>query len=270
MHTGNAVVGVDAARYRIDRPARLGSAVVSVLIERIAGGEFPPGSVLPPEPELAAEFAVSRTVVREALKGIEDKGIANIQQGKGTTVRDVEYWDLLDEQVLGAVLDHDASLSVLADLVALRRAVESELGALAAGRITDEELDELRETMAGMDAACDDPAQYGRLEYRFHGLIMAASGNLVGRAVMAAVGKHMQLGTRWIDAVPNAPKVDVAHPGHREIFHQISRRNPTGTARAMRDHLTTCWAWVEEERDRTARAADHQPRTTSSRAATAR
>src|ERR1044071_9902137 len=59
--------------HRVIRPARLANAVVERLLLRILEGEFPPGTDLPPEAALAAEFAVSRTILREALKALEEK-----------------------------------------------------------------------------------------------------------------------------------------------------------------------------------------------------
>lgn len=237
--------GAPSPRYHIERPARLGSAVVSVLIDRIAGGEFPAGSVLPPEPELAAEFGVSRTVMREALKGIEERGLARIQQGKGTSVLGVESWDVLDDQVLGALLGHDTGFSVLGDLVDVRAALESAMAALAAQRITDEQLRELRSTIVLMDEAYEHPTDYRRIEQGFHCLIMEASGNVVGRAIITSIVRHMQFGDHpWTHAMPRSVNLGVAHAGHHEIHRQIARRDPTGTARAMRAHIRTCWSWV--------------------------
>ncbi len=232
-------------QYRIDRPARLGSAVVSVLIDRIAGGEFPAGSALPPEPELAAEFGVSRTVVREALKGIEEKGVARIQQGKGTTVLSVGSWDVLDDEVLGALLGHDTGFSVLGDLVDVRAALESEMAALAAQRITESQLRELRSVLVLLDQACDRPEDYRRIEQRFHGLLMEASGNIIGRAIIASIVRHMQFGDHpWTRAMPRSVNLGVAHAGHHEIYRWVAEGDPAGTAEAMKAHIRTCWAWV--------------------------
>lgn len=239
-----------ASEYRIERPARLGSAVVSVLVDRIAGGEFPPGSVLPPEPELAAEFGVSRTVIREALKGIEEKGVARIQQGRGTTVLDMSRWNVLDDEVLAAMLRHDDSFSVLSDLVQVRASLESGMGALAARRITDDQIAELKALLDRMDTLVGTHEEYGPVEHQFHMLIIEASGNLIGNAVTSAIGKHLRLGgRRWISDVPHRERLKVVHAGHHEIYRQIAHRNASGAAKAVFDHIRTSWAWVERERD---------------------
>ncbi|MBO1074414.1 GntR family transcriptional regulator [Roseomonas marmotae] len=72
-------------RERLDaRP--LYQQVESVLIDRIAGGEWPPGHALPAEPELAAELGVSQGTVRKALAELERRNLIERRQGRGTTV----------------------------------------------------------------------------------------------------------------------------------------------------------------------------------------
>ena len=68
------------------RPTTLGVAVLQTLIDNIVGGELAPGTTLPTNPELCVAFGVSRTVVRESLKLLEEKGLIRVRQGQGTTV----------------------------------------------------------------------------------------------------------------------------------------------------------------------------------------
>src|SRR5947209_6052906 len=77
------------------RPARLAIPVVAALVDRIVGGAIPPGALLPPEPVLCASFGVSRSVIREGVKMLEEKGLARARQGQGTTVAPADEWNLL-------------------------------------------------------------------------------------------------------------------------------------------------------------------------------
>ena len=70
----------------VRRPASLGKALTGELVERIVRGVHPPGSSLPPEPVLCETFSVSRTVVREAVKILQEKGLVQVRQGAGTMV----------------------------------------------------------------------------------------------------------------------------------------------------------------------------------------
>ena len=60
-------------------------------------------AALPPEGVLCAQYAVSRTVVREATMALIEKGLVESQQGRGTIVRSRDHWNLLDPLVLGAL-----------------------------------------------------------------------------------------------------------------------------------------------------------------------
>jgi GntR family galactonate operon transcriptional repressor len=93
------------------RPARLATAVVEHLVDRIVAGDLPTGSALPTERALCEMFSVSRTVIREAVKSLEGMRLVRAQQGLGTRVRDVVDWDGLNPVVLTASVRHDAERS---------------------------------------------------------------------------------------------------------------------------------------------------------------
>jgi hypothetical protein len=116
------------------RPARLGTAVTDALVERIVSGDLGPGTLLPTEPRLCEAFSVSRTVIREAVKILEQKGLVRIKQGQGTTVAKPDEWNLLDPVVLEASVRHDKDLRILDDLVEVRRVLESDMAGQAAER----------------------------------------------------------------------------------------------------------------------------------------
>src|SRR5438045_3520084 len=121
---------------------RRASHVVEELAERIVSGQIPDGAFLPPEPALVAEFGFSRTVIREALKVLEERGLVRIVHGRGTIVQPRETWQLLDPLVIRLALAHDDDLTLLHHLAEVRRILEREMARLAAERVTDEELAE--------------------------------------------------------------------------------------------------------------------------------
>src|SRR5215470_3571035 len=82
---------------------RLHQAVAEQLRDAILDGRFPAGAKLPPERELAVEFAVNRTSVREAIKTLEGLGLVTVRQGDGATVRPLVEASL---DVLGAMIFH--------------------------------------------------------------------------------------------------------------------------------------------------------------------
>ncbi|MET0860228.1 MAG: GntR family transcriptional regulator, partial [Microbacterium sp.] len=100
--------------------ARLGVAVVHDLVSAIVTGEVAPGESLPPEGDLSAHFGVSRTVIRESVKRIEEKGLVTVVQGRGTRVQPSTSWNILDPVVLSVLLENDSSLGVLDELATVR------------------------------------------------------------------------------------------------------------------------------------------------------
>src|SRR6266540_177426 len=74
---------------------RLSDGVVSDLVREIISGRLPPGSTLPPEPELVATYGISKVVVRESILLLQSLGLVIVQQGKRTVVSDEGEWVVL-------------------------------------------------------------------------------------------------------------------------------------------------------------------------------
>ena len=73
--------------------SRLHRQLMRVLIADIACGSLALGDKLPREADLAAQFSVSRGVAREAIRGLEERGLVDVKHGRGATVNPEERWD---------------------------------------------------------------------------------------------------------------------------------------------------------------------------------
>ncbi len=129
------------------RPARFAAVVVEELAQQIISGALAEDDVLPNEPALCEQFGFSRTVIREGLKLLEERGLVRVEQGRGTTVQPRDAWNLLDPVLLRMALEYDRDLSLLNDLIVVRRVLEREMARAAASRLTDDELAELAENV---------------------------------------------------------------------------------------------------------------------------
>src|SRR6188474_520570 len=127
------------------RAARLGVAVVGDLVTAIVTGEVAPGDILPAEGVLSQQFAVSRTVIRESVKRLQEKGLVTVSQGRGTIVNEPTQWNVLDPDVLSALVDHDETLVVLDELAIVRGSLEATMARAASARQTPERSAALRE-----------------------------------------------------------------------------------------------------------------------------
>jgi DNA-binding FadR family transcriptional regulator len=151
--------------------------IANTIGERIVGGALPPGTVLPTEVELCANFAVSRSVVREAFRLLEAKRLILSRQKVGTLVRPRQDWNMLDPQVLAWHL-HGAPTDEFVDgLFEVRKIVEPAAAALAADRRPPEAVERIGQALAQMFRFQDGSGDLIGADLRFHQAILDATGN---------------------------------------------------------------------------------------------
>jgi DNA-binding FadR family transcriptional regulator len=222
------------------RPVNLVTAVTAELVQRIVRGVHPPGTPMPPEPALCETFSVSRTVVREAVKILQEKGLVQVRQGTGTMVTPPTMWNMLDELVLAASIAEDEGLAILDDLVVTRRLLESDMANVAARVATDEAIDRLRALVDRMDGLVDDHVTYAEHDRAFHDVIMQASGNRLARAVVRALESQVVNTARYMGQ-PDRDLCVASNRGHRSIYERVAAHDPDGAAKAMFTHITEAW-----------------------------
>ena len=196
----------------------MASVVVEDIAHRILGGGLPEGAVLPTEPALGEEFGFSRSVIREGLKLLEERGLVRVEQGRGTTVQGRDAWNLLDPTVLRIALAYDHDMVLLDDLIAVRRLLEREMARAAATRLSEDELAALAENVNRMATSIGDYEQFRSLDFAFHAAIMQASGSEIGRTIVRTI--HMNAGH--------------AHPAQRARRAGIARVHARGASRHSR------------------------------------
>jgi DNA-binding FadR family transcriptional regulator len=238
------------------RPTGLSHAVATELVERIVAGTYPPGSLLPTEPVLCETFSVSRTVVRESVKMLQEKGLVRVRQGSGTAIADPDSWNLLDEQVLAASIGAEEDSAILDDLVVTRRLLEADMAFVAARTIGADDLARLGELVELMDTLVADWTRYIRRDKEFHDVVMRASGNRIARGVVRSLESQAAEAARYVGR-PDAHGCAASNRGHREVYDRIAAGDATGAAAAMDRHITG--AWLARRAD--GRGADRLDRT---------
>jgi DNA-binding FadR family transcriptional regulator len=229
------------------RPARLSVVVVTDLVDGIVSGDYPSGGLLPPEPALCQSFGVSRSVVREALKVLQEKGLVTVHQGQGTVVTYPEEWNLLDPVILASLVRQHGPRDVLDDLLVVRAALEAGMAARAACVRTDEDLARLHVLREGLAGAMEDARRYIALDMQFHDELMRISRNRLARAVVDAIHRQARSSPGYTDA--DAEDIRLTQRGHLAILEQIEVGDQKGAATAMREHIMTMW---RRKRDRSA------------------
>lgn len=229
------------------RPTRLSVVVINDLVDRIVRGDYLSGHLLPPELALCQAFDVSRSVVREAVKALEEKGLVRARQGHGTTITSPDEWNVLDPVVLDAAIRHDDTLQMLDELVKVRAALECDMVRTAAQRMTSADLAELARLLEQLAAEIKDPARYVDTDTQYHDFILRCSGNRLGRSIIRLIHPYARASTRYS---PPADEADIrqSHQGHVAIYEHLIARDSDGAAAAMDEHITGSWALRKQKR----------------------
>jgi len=230
---------------RSRRPARLASVVLEELAHRIIGGAFAEGSVLPTEPVLCQQFAFSRTVIREGLKQLEERGLVRVEQGRGTTVQPRDSWNLLDPTVIRIALIYDTDMSLLDDLITVRRILEREMARAAAARLTEGDLAVLAENIERMKTSYDDYERFRALDNAFHAVVMKASGNEVGLTIVRTIHTFGGAMPPLASAASRAALKRTVN-AHRGIYDALAARDGETAGELISTHIHT--AWTERKR----------------------
>jgi DNA-binding FadR family transcriptional regulator len=236
----DTTTGVAAPPAWKRRPANLGRAITAELVDRIVRGLHPPGSPLPPEPALCETFGVSRTVVREAVKILQEKGLVQVRQGTGTIVTAPTTWNMLDELVLAAAIAEDETLAILDDLVVTRRLLESDMANVAARLADQDTVERLGSLVDLMDNLVGDHGSYAEHDRVFHDVIMQASGNRIARGVVKSLESQVFHTARYVGRTERALRI-ASNQGHRRVYERIAAHDPEGAAEAMFTHITDAW-----------------------------
>ncbi|MGB3681763.1 MAG: FadR/GntR family transcriptional regulator [Rubrobacteraceae bacterium] len=214
----------------------LADRVVGRLIDDIAGGKFPPGSMLPSEAELAEREQVSRLTVREAITVLRTKKVLEVKHGRGTMVNPISRWSPFDPDLLAARSEDLVGASALPrKLIEARRLVEVGAAEMAADRRTEEDIEAMQVAHDGMKAADGDVESIVEADIAFHKAIMSSVGNTFITALFDPVSQLVREARRQTKEYPDIRTHAIA--AHGRILQAIVDRDPEGARRAMREHL---------------------------------
>ncbi|MCI0548357.1 MAG: FadR family transcriptional regulator [Candidatus Rokubacteria bacterium] len=213
------------------KSTRIYEEIVRQVKALIAAGKLKSGDRLPPERDLAEQFRVSRTSVREALRALQSRGLIDIRAGEGAFIRDISVETLIEPLAL-VILPHREAVG---ELFEARRLLEPAIAALAARRATADEIQE-------MERILDDQARevgQGRTgvgqDTAFHAAIAASAHN---RAISRIVNALMDLLVQSREESLQTPgRPTRSHQDHRQVLEAIRRRDEVAAHRALLDHL---------------------------------
>ena len=209
---------------------RLYLQVADQLIALIRGGSIAAGERLPAERNLAERFGVSRPTIREAMIALEIAGMVEIRSGSGVYV--------LDNSTQSAPVTADQGPGPF-EILEARRLFEGEACALAAERITNEQIGELRRLLAEMEQENQQEDAHEKADEQFHCLIADAAGNSAVSATVAwlwQLRNESEISQRFHKRV-RQEGIRPIIAEHRAILEALEDRDPAAARRAMAAHL---------------------------------
>jgi GntR family transcriptional regulator, transcriptional repressor for pyruvate dehydrogenase complex len=219
--------------YKVVQASRLYEQIVQQIEESILKGELSEGSQLPAERDLAKQFGVSRTAVREAIKALQEKGLVDAFPGRGTFVTNGTSNSMrryLDRIIKSGEPDGWAYV------VEMREILEPEIAALAAARATDQDLTTMREAVQVMDNARQDSEVFIEADLDFHLALAEAAGNPIVLSLIDSIVGLLREQRLRIFRIVGGPQRGQHH--HRRILEAIERHDAPGARAAMQAHLS--------------------------------
>jgi len=218
----------------LEREQRLYERVVDKVLELISSGAWKPGFRLPPERELSEAFGVSRTVVREAVKALEARGILESATGSGVSVRQADFNIVSQSLQTYMQLANQDDFEIRLNEV--RRVLEVEMVALAATRRTPEQLAQLRKICQQMRVSGNTAKQMAELDFHLHVTLAEATQNELFKVLLAPLINQLreQIILTWQD-FPRP--VDVVFEQHETIVAAVEAGDAEAGRQAMIKHL---------------------------------
>lgn len=209
--------------------------------EQINSGALREGQPLPPEREIVEAHGVSRTVVREAVKALSNRGLVVARPRHRPVVRQPSYEAAMETlgDVTGRLLREIEGVQNLYDT---RILIEAALVRQAATEARPAEINALAEALEANSAAVDDNETFFETDIRFHAVLYAIPGNPVLPALHHAYTRW--LSPHWLAMPRSANRNQINAQAHNAIFTAICARDADAAETALRRHLDDAWEQV--------------------------
>ncbi|MCS0788558.1 FadR/GntR family transcriptional regulator [Cytobacillus pseudoceanisediminis] len=211
--------------YQVDSVKRntLAQQVMEQIISLLMSGQLKPGDRLPPEMELMEQLDVSRPVVREALSSLETLEVISRRPRGGTFVS-----EKVGSSPFRAMLA--IFINNLPAVIEARMTLELGLVTIAAEKITDEELSQLKETIENIRLHRDD---YGAYDKQFHRIIAYSAKNPIVEGMI----ESLLIAHDKTDSLITIREPELTIQYHEAILEALKKHDPAEAFQKMYDHL---------------------------------
>lgn len=206
---------------------RRSEQIAKHVTSEISAGKFGVGDRLPSERDLAQQLGVSRPLVREGYRILESLGVVDVRHGSGVYVADRKIYDANSDLIWTRSAD-------MLDVIEFADVISGRAGELAAIRISDEEIGELRDIHQRQDRATRefDLEELADIDREFHGVIVHSTRNPI-------VESFEQLSRRVLDRdriLLLGTAADRSYIEHGQIIDALESRDPVQAGTALRFH----------------------------------
>ncbi len=211
----------------------LSDVVFERMHRAIKSGAYQPDERLPTEHDLAAEFEVSRPIIREALRRLREQGLVYSRRGAGSFVRALGMKEPLGFGQLENVAD-------LLNCYEFRLTLEPAAAAAAAARHTPESLAAIRHALELMRDATNRQSHREDADFQFHLAIAVAAKNSYFSTAMEALKDHIAVGMKFHGASVKRETAGLTRvfAEHEAIADAIAAGDGAKARQLMLDHLT--------------------------------
>ncbi len=207
----------DNLQVTMDEFLPLRDVVFNTLRQAILTGELKPGERLM-EIHLANRLGVSRTPIREAIRKLELEGLVTMIPRRGAEVAQIT----------------EKSMS---DVLEVRRALDALCVELACDRITEEELESLKQACEGFEQAVKtrDVKKIAQADVAFHDIIVKATGNQ--RLVQLVNNLSEQMYRYRFEYIKDFSQHERLVDEHRIIYESIVNKDKETASTAAQTHI---------------------------------
>lgn len=208
---------------------------------KILHGELRDGQALPPERDIVQSYSVSRTVVREAIKALANKGLVDAKPRFRPVVLAPSYdaaFDALGSLAARVLTTNDG----VKNLFDLRIMLEASLVRMAATQANKVHIQKMREALDANAAAIDDSERFYDTDVAFHAVLFDVPGNPMLPSIHRAYTDWLR--EHWVK-MPRLPDRNrTNYAAHSKILDCILLRDPDAAEAALRAHLSDAWEQV--------------------------
>jgi len=214
------------------RQPNLKSRVYELLLDMIVNGKYRENDMLPPERILCEELGVSRTVVREAVKSLESRGVLKVIHGKGIKVIPPTGSDISEAFML--YLRRKSRDVTMKDLMEIRYVIETEIAKVAARRAGEDDIIILEKIIENMERAVGDSGAFVLIDLEFHLHLAYMTRNILFVTILEALVNPLMVSFKeTVGTLDNERSTEE----HAALFQSIKGKRDGEAGELMARHL---------------------------------